>query len=468
MSPEPNGLTELDRRRALTHAVHLIERTWESFDHARPAQPEVDEDVQALLATSLPSDGIDPIEALNETDTILDQSVSSPRPRFFAFVGSSGLEMGVLADALAASHDVNLALEAGAANLVEEQALAWIAELIDYPGRFGSFTSGGMLSNLTALTVARQRALPDSRTDGVTGDVAIYVSKDTHSSVARAVEILGIGSNSLRTIPLTDDRKMDVAGLRRAVESDVALGITPIAIVASAGTTLAGVVDPIKEIAEVAINNNIWLHVDGAYGLPAAAVPDAHHHFAGLEHADSITIDAHKWLFLPKPCGVLLVKDKTALTAAFSHDASYIPEDLCDVNPVEWTLEYSRPLRALKAWLALRSYGANSFRTAISRNLEQAQLCATLVKNEPQLTLLQEPQLSVVLFRHLPQAGDVNEHNMRLADTLRSDGRVYIVGAKVDEQDWLRACFVNYRTADDDVHFLIDVVKEVGEQIEQS
>ena len=455
------------RGAALVHAAHLIEKAWRSFDRARPAQPQVDDAVRTLLSMPLPEEGIDAISALDEADEFLDQSLSQSRPRFFAFVGSSGLEMGVLADALAASHDVNLAVYAGAANLVEQQALRWIGELIGYPGRHGSFTSGGMLSNLTALTAAREQALPDSRINGVCEEVSIYVSKDAHSSVARAVEILGFGSRSLRDIPLDSQRRMDVSALRKRIQQDFASDVTPVAIVSSAGTTLAGAVDPIDKIADVAEEHNIWLHVDGAYGLPAAAVQEARHHFTGLERANSVTIDAHKWLFLPKPCGVLLVRDQEALTNAFTHDASYIPDDPELQNPVEWTLEYSRPLRALKAWLAIRTFGAVRFRAAIQRNLEQAELCAALVQQSSTLELLQEPQLSVILFRRQPKAGDTNQHNHQLAQTLQADGRVYIVGAKVDGEDWLRACFVNYRTTEEDVRFLIDVVEEIGQAIEE-
>ncbi|MBV7328972.1 hypothetical protein KFU94_12050 [Chloroflexi bacterium TSY] len=145
-----------------------------------------------------------------------------------------------------------------------------------------------------------------------------------------------------------------------------------------------------------------------------------------------------------------------------SHDSSYIPDDPNSLNPVEWTLEYSRPLRALKAWLAFRTYGAANFRKAIQRNLDQARLCAKLVQKSPNLELRQEPQLSVVLFRRKPFSGDINQHNLQLAQTLQDDGRVYVVGAKIDREDWLRACFVNYRTTEEDVQVLIDVIEEIG------
>lgn len=469
---ELDAFISLDRSRVLGYVTAMIDRYWREFDQARPDQPAVDDSMRALLRAALPETPIDAIEALDDADHVLDKSLSQPRPRYFAFVGSSGLEMGVLADVLAACHDINLAVYSGAASLVEDLALNWIADFIGFPGRGGAFTSGGMLSNLTALTAAREHALPGARFNGVTVPTALYISRDAHSSVDRAAEVLGLGSRSIRDIPLDAERRMDVPALRAAVEADVAAGITPIAIVANAGTTLAGAVDPISEIAAIAREHGIWLHVDGAYGMPAAATALARDQFAGLDMVDSITIDAHKWLFLPKPCGVLLIHNQEALRTAFSHDATYIPkeesEEMEMLNPVDWTLEYSRPLRALKVWLAFRTYGASAFRDAITRNIEQARLCAQLVRQTPTLELLLDPQLSVVLFRRIPTRPgiDVNAHNRALLRAIQNDGRVYVSGAVVDGASYLRSCFVNYRTRNEDVEALIEVVEDLGARLE--
>ncbi len=459
---QANDLRNLDRDKVLAHTIQLIRKTWLSFDQARPTQPGVGDTTSSLLAMPLPEQGINAIRALLETENILDQSLSQSRPRYFAFVGSSGLEMGVLADALAACHDVNLAVYSGAANLVEQQSLRWIAELIKYPGQKGAFTSGGMVSNLTALTAAREQALPGSRVDGMRQPAALYLSRDAHASIERAASILGLGSRALRDVPLDAQRRMDVRQLEGMIKADIRAGVRPVAIIASAGTTLSGAIDPFEAIAEIAERYQIWFHIDGAYGGPAAAVASVTDHFRGLAQAHSISIDAHKWLFLPKPCGVLLVRDQAALIAAFAHDATYIPDESEMIHPVNWTLEYSRPLRALKVWLALRTYGAAAFREAIERNLAQARLCAVLIRKSPHLELLLEPQLSVVLFRHRPAKGDLNAHNRRLGKALQEDGRIYVAGAGVDGQDCLRACFVNYRTEADDVQVLIEVVEEIG------
>jgi aromatic-L-amino-acid decarboxylase len=239
-------------------------------------------------------------------------------------------------------------------------------------------------------------------------------------------------------------------------------------VVASAGTTLTGAVDPIRAIAEVCARHGVWLHVDGAYGLPAAATVSAGRLFDGLELADSAALDGHKWLFVPKACGVLLVRNRSDLEAAFSHDAPYIPDiDLVE-HPVDWTLEYSRPFRALKLWLALRAHGAAAFREAIEHDLELARIVADRVRAADDLELLVEPALSIVPFRRIPARGDVDEHNRRLVRALQDDGRLYVTGAMVDGQWCLRPCLVNFRTTVEDAHALVDIARETGRRIESA
>ncbi|HEY3766973.1 MAG TPA: aminotransferase class V-fold PLP-dependent enzyme [Gaiellales bacterium] len=455
------------RAETLEHGLALILESWRGFDRARSYQPPIADNIRTLVAQGLSETGIGPHAALDEVSEILDESLAHSRPRFFGYVGSSGLELGVLADALAGSHDINLAASAAAADLVERQTLRWVGDLVGYPAAWGTFTSGGMLSNLTALTAARERALPGSRIEGCDGRGVVYTSAEAHSSVERAVEVLGLGRRSLRTIAIDSSRRMRPDALAEAIDRDVADGRVPVAVVATAGTTLTGAVDPIRPVAGVCAAHNVWLHIDGAYGLPAAATDTARHLFDGLELADSAALDGHKWLFVPKACGVLLVRNRSDLEAAFSHDAPYIPEIEFGEHPVEWTLEYSRPFRALKLWLALRAHGAGAFREAIEHDLELARLVADLVRAADDLELLVEPALSIVPFRRIPAHGDVDEHNRRLVQELQRDGRLYVTGAVVDGRWCLRPCMVNYRTTVADAHALVDIVREVGQRIEQ-
>ncbi len=465
MNDTPLALGEA-RTETLEHGLALILESWRGFDRARSYQPPIAAHVRSLLGEGLPEAGIGPHAALDEVSEILDESLAHSRPRFFGYVGSSGLELGVLADALAGSHDINLAASAAAADLVERQTLSWVGDLVGYPAAWGTFTSGGMLSNLTALAAARERAQPGSRIDGCDGRGVVYTSAEAHSSVERAVEVLGLGRKALRMIEIDSARRMRPDALRAAIERDVADGLRPVAVVATAGTTLTGAVDPIRAVAEVCAAHGVWLHVDGAYGLPAAATASARHLFDGLELADSAALDGHKWLFVPKACGVLLVRSRADLEAAFSHDAPYIPEIEFGEHPVEWTLEYSRPFRALKLWLALRAHGAEAFREAIEHDLALARLVADLVRAADDLELVTEPTLSIVPFRRVPAQGDVDAHNRRLVGELQRDGRVYVTGAVVDGRWCLRPCMVNYRTTEDDAHALVDIVREVGRRIE--
>jgi aromatic-L-amino-acid decarboxylase len=405
--------------------------------------------------------------ALDEAYRILDESIAQPRPRYFAFIGSSGLEIGVVADALAACFDVNLARYAAAATEVERQAIRWLGEFVGFPSDGGTCTSGGTVSNLTALTAAREQALPGSRTHGVGGSrLAVYTSEEAHYSVKRAVEILGLGADSLRPLPVDAAHRLVPSALAAAIRADLAAGVAPVAVVASAGTTLTGAIDPLDAIADVCAEHGVWLHVDGAYGAPAAATRSHEPAFAGLERADSIAIDAHKWLYLPKACSVVLVRDRRTLAHAFAHEAAYMPHEEGELHSADLGLEYSRPFRALKLWLAFRAHGADALRAAIERNLDQAHLLVDEVRRHDDLELGVEPQLSIVPFRHVPAgAGDLDAHNRELAEALQADGRVYLASAEIDGRTWLRPCVVNYRTTDDDVRALVAIARELGDRV---
>jgi aromatic-L-amino-acid decarboxylase len=465
-SSEQSPRLRLDapRERVLQQATELIAEAWRGFDHARPGQPEVDRTVRRLLRSPLPSQPTPVDRVIADAARVLDESIAQPRPRYFAFVGSSGLEIGVVADALAACFDANLAVWAGAATEIEGQAVRWTGELVGYPAGGGTFTSGGTVSNLTALAAAREHALPGCRWEGLgTRRAAVYCSLDAHYSVARAVELLGLGGRAVRSIPVDGARRMRVDRLAAAIDADVAAGVVPVAVVATAGTTLTGAVDPIEAVAAVCADRGVWLHVDGAYGLPAAAVPEMRPAFAGLELAHSVSLDAHKWLYLPKACGVVMVRNSADLLASFSHEEGYLPHERALEHAVDATLEYSRPFRALKLWMALRAHGADAFRDAIAENLAQARLLCAEIDARPELERAGDPQLSIVPFRHLPAGvADVDDHNARLGLALQEDARVYVAPCRIEGRIYLRPCFVNYRTSKDDVRALVEVALELG------
>ena len=456
------------REEVLARAAELVVEAWRSFDRFRSEEPPLDLRVRALLGAGLPDAPTPVHQVLDDAARILDESIAQPRPRYFAFIGSSGLEIGAVADLLAHTYDINLAVDARAATRIEHQAVRWIGEFVGFPAADGTFTSGGTISNVTALAAARERAMPGSRLAGLGGRrMAVYCSEEVHYSVTRAVELLGIGSDNLRAIPLDGLRRMRPEALAIAVDRDRRDGVTPVAVIATAGTTLTGAIDPLDDVADVCAERGVWIHVDGAYGLPAAAVSSRAALFAGLARADSCSVDAHKWLYLPKACGVVLVRDREALTGAFAHEQGYLPHQRFELHAVDITLEYSRPFRALKVWLAMRAHGAEQFRQAIQLNLEQADLLYRRLQGTEDFEVLEAPpQLSIVPFRHAPEhVEDLNAHNAKLAAAIQDDGRVYLASALIDGVVWLRACFVNFRTTDEDVVALLEVAREIGDRL---
>ncbi len=463
--PQTHPLDFIDREQVLELLSEQLAAAWSSFDRPRPHEAKLSSALRQRLSVALPQAPGNPQESLADAAQVLDASVSPSRPLYAAYIGSTGLEAGVLAGALANAYDVNLASSAGAAELLEEQALRWMAEFIGYPLLDGTFTSGGMTSNMTALTVAREAALPGTRASGVGGrPAAVYCSAEAHHSVVRAVEVIGLGAAAIRRIPIDDHRRIRVDALGDALTQDRRDGVIPVAVVATAGTTLTGAVDPLAQIADLCAEHDVWMHVDAAYGGPAASVPAVAALFNGLERADSVTVDAHKWMGVQKSCSVVMLSRRGALESAFAHEEGYMPHAERAANAVDGTFEYSRPVRSLKLWMAFRIYGAATLRSWIARTLEHAETVAGAVRAHPRFELAAEPSLSVVCFRHLGE-GDLDEHNMRLARAVGEDGRVYLAPALVDGRTCLRVCFTNFRTTADDVSELLAVVEEIADTL---
>ncbi|HEX2574647.1 MAG TPA: aminotransferase class V-fold PLP-dependent enzyme [Polyangia bacterium] len=388
---------------------------------------------------------------------------------FLGYVMGTGLPVAALGELYGAVINQNVTAwrSAPAAVTIERSVVRALAEAVGCAGFAGSLTGGGSPANLMGLCMARETLAP-AREDreGMTGGQGgvIYASTEVHMSIPKAAMLLGLGPRGLRRIRVDGRQRMDVAALEAAIVEDRAAGRRPLAVVATAGTVATGAIDPLEEVAEVAARHGLWLHVDGAYGVLAAlAAPEK---FRGLGRADSLSLDAHKWLYQPVDCGCLLYRDAAAARRAFAHTDDYarsLTED-----PVEGfaffeeSLELSRRFRALPLWLSLRYYGLAAFRAAMRQNLEQAQALARRVAEESTLELLAPVELSVVCFRWRgdgegkgPAAPGLDQRNAALLETVLRRGRVYLSNATVEGKFALRACFTNHRTRPADVEAVV-------------
>ncbi len=418
--------------------------------------------VNKIFDTELPQQGMGE-SALDALEDVLRFS-RAPSPRFFGYVLGSGDPVAGVADLLASVLNQNVtAWRSGPASVtIERTVVRWIAEAIGCGHFSGSLTGGGSSANVMGLMMARE-SRHAANEEGARGGV-VYASSEVHMSIGKAMALLGLGHRNLRTIPVDENFRMRTDELERAIDLDRTEGKTPIAIVASAGTTATGAVDPLERIAAIARKHGLWLHVDGAYGaLAAIAIPEK---FRGLELADSLSLDPHKWLYQPLDCGCLLFRDPAYARRAFAHSGDYAKSLYSD--PIEGfaffeeSMELSRRFRALKVWLSLRYHGLEAFRQAIHSDLRHAELLAQLVRDSSDLELLAPVELSAVCFRH--RGGD-NAFQERVLKRVIRRGKVYISNAMIHGQFALRACFVNHRTADADVHCVVDEVLAAAQEV---
>ena len=415
-------------------------------------------DIDQLFSTDIPVDGIGGA-AFDLLPEIFHNSRPAS-PRFFGYVFGSGEPISALGQfASAVLHQNATAWRSGpSANAIERTVVRWLASAVGCEGFSGSLTLGGSSANLMGLCMARESKLPANQT-GVRGGI-LYCSTEAHMSTPKAAALLGLGHDSVRLIPVDDAFRMRIDHLREAIQRDIQAGLQPIAVVASAGTTATGSIDPLRQIAALCREHNLWLHIDGAYGaLASLAIPDA---FDGINLADSISLDPHKWLYQPTGCGCLLYRDPEDARRAFSHSGDYARSLTTD--PVEGfaffeeSIELSRPFRALSLWLSLRYFGLRAFQQSISDDLHLAQVLANFVDAEPKLERLAPVALSAVCFRHIASSDDLDDVNRRILDRVNRRGRVYLSNATIHGHFALRACIVNHRTTEPDVHAIVTEV----------
>jgi aromatic-L-amino-acid decarboxylase len=479
----PVNLTA-DEFRAVGHRlVDDIAEFLESLPGRRVAPGESPGTVRDLLShDGLPAQGTPAGELLEEAARLLfDHSVHNGHPRFWGYITSSAAPLGALADMLAASVNPNQGRwdVSPMATEIEMQTIRWLSEFVGYPRDCGGLmVSGGNMANFLAFIAARKaKAQWDIRRDGLKGDprqLTCYGSADTHTWIEKAADVAGLGTAAIRWVRMDSEQRMDVAALRRHILEDKANGCLPFLVVATAGTTATGAIDPLPEIAAVCREHDLWFHVDGAYGAPAAALPEAPASLKALADADSLALDPHKWLYSPLEAACVMVRNPVHLANAFSFKPPFYQVDPGFAEPVVdyYTLgmQNSRGFRALKVWLSLRHVGRDGYVQMIRDDMELAGRLFELADQHPELEACTR-HLSITTFRYFREgAGEdyLNALNSRLVAELQRAGEVFVSNAIVDGKYLLRACVVNFRTTMADIEALPEVVARAGRRIDQA
>jgi aromatic-L-amino-acid/L-tryptophan decarboxylase len=454
----------------------------------RPVAPGVTPvEVRAALGgDGLPEQGTDPVTLLDETTRLLlAYSTFVGHPRFAGYIVGSPAPIGALADLLAASIGVNVGAFAlaPAATEIETQTVRWIAELMGYPTSCGGLmVSGGNMANMVGFFAARRnKAQWDVRATGMEanpgGRLRAYASAETHTWINKAADLSGLGTDSVRWIPTDDDQRMDMSALREAIDRDRINGDLPFLVVGAAGSVSTGAVDPLPAIAELCREQDLWFHVDGAYGGFAVISPNAPADLLGLRSADSIAVDPHKWLYSSAEAGCVLVRNPQHLLDTFSYRPPYYQFDTAGEEPVnyyEYGPQNSRGFKALKVWLALRQVGRAGYESMISRNIAHAQELHEAVDVCPELDAWTRG-LSFTTFRYVPpdlRTGNANDEsylndlNTELVTRIQKSGELFLSNAVVRGTYLLRACWVNFNTTSEDIQAIPEIATRLGAAVD--
>jgi len=444
-----------DAMRALAEAA--LDAVIHRVEHLRDDAPwrgASREELEKILREAAPEEGRPALEVLERAvRDVLPTAARVDHPRFFAFVPSSPTWPGVVADFLGAGFNTfqGTWLGSGGPSQLELVVLDWFRAWVGYPEEAGGlFTSGGSAASLDALVAARERA-------GAPERPAVFMSDQSHSALERAARIVGVRPEGVLKVASDDEFRIRMDELERAVADARARGFTPTAVCANAGATNTGAVDPLDAMADFCAREGIWLHVDGAYGGFAVLTERGRSLFRGLERADSVTLDAHKWLFQPFEAGCLLVRDVRALEAAFSVHPEYLQDTRLGMEHVNFAdrgLQLTRSFRALKVWMSIQTFGVAAFRRSVARGIEFADRAGEEVRASPWLELLSPPSLGVVCFRANPGGMDedaLEAFNEAIQNRVIRDGTAMMSSTRLKGTYALRLCIMAHHTRWSDV-----------------
>ena len=412
------------------------------------------EDLMARLSGPLSEMPTDPHALLSRLEKdVFPNNLHVDHPRFFAFVPGPGNFVSTMADALASGFNIfnGTWLGGSAAAAIELNVIDWFRGFCGFPGTAGGlFVSGGSVANLTALHAARRARLGDA-IEGAT----IYFSDQTHYSVERALRVIGFAGAQFRKIPSDDRFRLPLEPLREMIRSDRKSGLRPFCIVANAGTTNTGAVDPLPQIADLCAKEKLWLHADGAYGAATVICDRGREKLAGLDRVDSLSLDPHKWLFQPFECGCVLVREAAHLKSAFQLMPEYMRDvhrHTAETNLADYGIQLSRGFRALKVWLSMNTFGLAAFREAVSHGFELAEFAERELRSRRGCEILSPAEMGIVAFRF----GNDDALQTQLVEEMLRDGFAFLTSTTLKGRTALRLCTINPRTTEEDIVQTID------------
>lgn len=468
-----------DAMRALSHQMVDEMMDYLATLRERPVWQPLPDEAKDHLREPVPHEALGAEQAYEDfKQYVLPYPMGNIHPRFWGWVMGGGTPMGMLADMLAAGFNPNMGGGEHAGKYVEEQVLNWFKLIMGFPQEAsGLLVTGGSMANLVGLAVARTtKAKFDARKEGMQGGhpkMVLYASAETHSSVQKAVELMGLGSEALRKIPVNDAFEIDLAALEKAIAADKAAGYHPFCIVGNAGTVNTGAFDDLAALEEIARREDMWLHVDGAFGALAILSPDIAPRLDAMQRADSVTFDLHKWMYVPFEAGCVLVRNEEAHRRAFSLTPEYLKHAERGVaGGSSWFSDYgiqlTRGFRALKVWMSIKEHGLDKYAHMIQQNIEQAQYLAELVNESHELELLAPVPLNIVNYRFaVPGKSDeeLNAINAEILFRLQEHGIAVPTSTMLHGKYAIRVAITNHRSRREDFDLLVDQMLRFGREI---
>ena len=463
MTLDPKNWTDF---RQVAHA--MLDSSLDKMENSKQGRvwTPVPKNLKANLKIDAPNEGATPQQIKQELDQILEYGPGNTHPRFFGWVNGAGSPSNILAEIAAASMNVNSGGRNHIAPIIEQQIIKWSAGIMGMPdSTTGLITSGTSMATIIALKVARDKALELHDTSTLVG----YTSAQSHNCIVKAFDLLGIPVTALRKIPCDNNFKIDIKKLEETIEKDISRNLHPFTLVGNAGTVNTGSIDNLDKLADIANKNNMWYHIDGAFGSAAILSKTVHHRLKGLNRADSIAFDFHKWWQVNYEAGCVLIKDHASHKKSFANRPEYLKYYEGGLAGGDfWAMDYgpelSRSFRALKVWVHLKSHGIDQIADVVEKNINQAQYLKNRIESEGALELLAPVPLNICCFRYKFQS-DIDMNNSLLVLKIQESGIAVTSTTVIDGNTAIRVNITNHRTKVSDIDLLIDSVLEIGESL---